>query len=90
MQRELSNQDLTLNSRKRIEVTGVKKINSLNEEEFIVVTLLGVLQIKGDNLEMVQLDLEKGLLIITGKIDKIEYVTETKKEKKKMFGNLFK
>ena len=39
---------------------------------------------------MVQLEINKGFLQITGKIDKIEYVTETVKEKKKLLGKLFK
>lgn len=90
MERDLTNQDINLKSRKKLEITGVKKVNSLNENEFIVVTSLGLLQVLGNSLEMIQLDLEKGLLEITGKIDKVEYVTEPKKEKKKIFRNLFK
>lgn len=90
MERDLTNQDINLKSRKKLEITGVKKINSLNENEFIVVTSLGLLQVLGNSLEMIQLDLEKGLLEITGKIDKVEYVIEPKKEKKKIFRNLFK
>ncbi len=90
LRKEVGNQSLTLEQRKKLDLTGVKKINSLNNEEFIVVTNLGVVQITGDNLEMVQLEINKGFLQITGKIDKIEYVTETPKEKKKIFGKLFK
>lgn len=90
LRKEVGNQCLTLEQRKKLDLTGVKKINSLNNEEFIVVTNLGVVQITGDNLEMVQLEINKGFLQITGKIDKIEYVTETPKEKKKIFGKLFK
>ena len=90
LRKEVGSQSLTLEQRKKLDLTGVKKINSLNNEEFIVVTNLGVVQITGENLEMVQLEINKGFLQITGKIDKIEYVTETPKEKKKIFGKLFK
>ena len=90
MQRELTNQDINMKSRKKINLTGIKKINSLNNEEFIVETSLGVLQICGENLEMIQLEIDKGLLEINGRIDKIEYIEEVKKEKKKIFRNLFK
>ena len=90
MQRELVNQDINMKSRKKLNLSGVKKISSLNSEEFIVQTILGVLQVCGENLEMVQLEIEKGLLEINGRIDKIEYIEEVKKEKKKIFRNLFK
>ena len=90
LRKELSDHSLALEQRKKLDINGVKKINSLNEEEFIVVTNLGVIQITGQGLEMVQLEINKGFLQITGKIDKIEYVTETVKEKKKLLGKLFK
>ena len=35
IRKELTNQDVIIRNRKKIEITGVKKINSLNEEEFI-------------------------------------------------------
>lgn len=93
MQRELGkdsiSQDLTLKSRKKLCITGVKKVNSLNEEEFLVITSLGLLQITGNNLEMVQLEMEKGTLEISGDVNKLEYLKEPKKEKK-FFRNVFK
>lgn len=90
MQRDLSNQDISLKSRKNLEVTGVKKIKSLNEDEFLVQTTLGLLQVQGENLEMSQLDLEKGILELSGKVNKVEYLQDNLKEKKKLFRNIFK
>ena len=42
MQRELTNQDINMKSRKKINLTGIKKINSLNNEEFIVIDTAGM------------------------------------------------
>ena len=71
LRKELSDHSLALEQRKKLDINGVKKINSLNEEEFIVVTNLGVIQITGQGLEMVQLEINKGFLQITGKILKL-------------------
>ena len=43
LRKEVGNQSLTLEQRKKLDLTGVKKINSLNNEEFIVVTESGIL-----------------------------------------------
>ena len=87
----LIKQDIILKSRKRINITGIKKINSLNENEFNVQTSLGLLQIQGSDLSMIQLDLEKGLLEISGNIDSVDYLDkEQTKNKKGIFTRLFK
>ena len=82
---------ISIIERKSIIVTGVKKIESLNSEEFIINTLLGILIVKGSNLEMQQLDIDKGLLWINGTIDSMNYTNvEKKKEKNNFFGKVFK
>lgn len=91
IRKELTNQDVIIRNRKKIEITGVKKINSLNEEEFIIETTLGILVVTGENLTMLQLEIEKGILYITGTINSMEYVEkEAKKERKGFFKKIFK
>lgn len=91
IRKELGNQDIIIRNRKKIEITGVKKINSLNEEEFIVETTLGILVVNGIDLTMIQLEIEKGILYISGTINSIEYMeNEIKKEKKGIFKKIFK
>ena len=91
IRKELTNQDVIIRNRKKIEITGVKKINSLNEEEFIIETTLGILVVTGENLTMLQLEIEKGILYITVTINSIEYVEkEAKKERKGFFKKIFK
>ena len=87
-----NNNIIKLENRKKLELTGVKKISSLNEEEFIVDTILGLVTIKGESLEMMNLNLDKGELIIEGKINCIIYDKEIKtKEKKQSFlGKVFR
>ena len=75
IRKEIKPHDIILKSRKKIELTGIKKISSLNEKEFILETTLGKVLISGDSLTMLNLELEKGNLEITGNIDKIEYLS---------------
>ena len=88
---EMNKQELKLKNRTNLEITGVKKIESLKSEEFIINTNLGILVVKGSNLEMQHLDIEKGILWISGNIDSMDYLnTEKKKEKGNFFGKVFK
>ena len=84
------NQNIILKDRKKLEITGIKKIESLNSEEFLIDTHLGLLYIKGYNLEMQQLDIEKGNIWIMGEVNVIEYVEKQKTEKQGFFSKVFK
>ena len=85
-------QELTLKERKKLEITGVKKIESLNSEQFYILTTLGDMLVRGSDLEMQHLDVDKGLLWIKGFVYSIEYVDnlKSKKEKSCLMGKLFK
>lgn len=92
MNNELKEQILTLNNRKRLEITGVKKLESLNKTEFFVDTILGLLLVRGEDLEMQHLDIEKGILWIIGRISSLSYLDEdtNKKKDEGFFKKLFK
>ena len=86
------NHSVTLNERKNIIVTGVKKIESFDENEFLMETCMGYLYIKGENLEIIKLDTFQGNVSIKGKFNGLNYVDNTKKKEKdeNMFTKLFK
>lgn len=92
MNNELKEQILTLNNRKRLEITGVKKLESLNKTEFFVDTILGLLLVRGEDLEMQHLDIEKGILWIIGRVSSLSYLDEDNNKKKDegFFKKLFK
>lgn len=92
MNNELKEQILTLNNRKRLEITGVKKLESLNKTEFFVDTILGLLLVRGEDLEMQHLDIEKGILWIIGRVSSLSYLDEdtNKKKDEGFFKKLFK
>lgn len=88
----ITNHSVTINDRKSINISGVKKIENFDEEEFLLETNMGYMHIKGSDLEIVKLDTYQGNISIKGKLNSMIYMeTSTKKEKEEsMFSRLFK
>lgn len=85
------NHSVTITERKNIIITGVKKIESFDEEEFFIETSMGNLTLKGENLEIIKLDTYQGNVSIKGKANSISYSEEKSKEKENSFlSKLFK
>ncbi|MDD2434932.1 MAG: sporulation protein YabP [Bacilli bacterium] len=86
------NHNITINERKNIVVTGVNKIDSFNNEEFLMETSMGYILIKGLDLEIIKLDTYQGNVSIKGKINSLNYMEDSlKKEKEEgIFSKLFK
>lgn len=86
------NHNITISERKNIVITGVKKIDSFDNEEFLLETSMGYIIIKGDNLEIIKLDTYQGNVSIKGKINSLVYMDgKNKKEKEEgVFSKLFK
>ena len=81
--------EIKVNDRKRASFTGIKKLVSFNKEEFVMESSLGGLILKGDNLEIVKLDINEGLLSIKGCVDSISY-SNSSKVKESVIARLFK
>lgn len=62
----LTNQNIIMENREKVSVTGVIDIHSFDDELVIAQTDLGILTIKGDDLKMNKLNLENNELIIEG------------------------
>ena len=86
------NHELKLENINKLSITGISKIESLNSEEFLIQTSLGLLHVIGDNLVMQQLDIDKGNIWIEGNVNSVEYISESKDKKQKtsFMGKLFK
>ena len=73
---------ISIAERKSIILTGVKKIESFDNEEFLMETTLGYLVIKGSELEIIKLDTYQGNISIKGKIDSLGYFEGNAKKNK--------
>ena len=77
------NHGITISERKSIIVSGVKKIESFDNEEFLMDTTLGFLVIKGSDLEIIKLDTYQGNVSIKGLIDSLGYFENSSLKKEK-------
>lgn len=57
-------------------MTGIKKINSFDNEEFLMESNMGIILLKGKELEMIKLDTHNGNVSIKGIINSITYVDD--------------
>jgi sporulation protein YabP len=64
---------LSLEQRDSVKITGVIKVNSFDENIIIMDTEEGALNIKGKDLHVSRLTLEKGEADIDGRIDSLVY-----------------
>ena len=89
---ESFNHGITLAERKNIVVTGVKKIENFDSEDFLMDTTLGYLHIKGSELEIIKLDTYQGNVSIKGKIDSMQYMDNgiSKNKEESFLSKLFK
>jgi len=84
--------NINITQRRNINLTGVKKIESFDDKEFLLETNMGYLLVKGIELEIVKLDTYQGDVAIKGKIDSLSYLESTNKKEKteSIFSKLFK
>lgn len=86
------NHTVTINERKNIVLTGVKKIENFDKEEFLMETTMGFVNIKGAELEIIKLDTYQGNVSIKGKINSLNYLDSLNKKnnEESFFSKLFK
>ena len=78
--------------RNNINISGVNKIESFDNEEFLLETVMGYIDIKGSNLEIIKLDTLEGNVTIKGTINSLIYIENVKKKNKEegVISRLFK
>ena len=82
--------EVTISDRRKISLTGIKKVVNFNPEEFLIEARLGVMLLKGSELEIVKLDISEGVLLLKGKFDSISYIDGNTKTKESIITRLFK
>jgi len=88
----LVSHNITITERKNIIISGVKKIDSFDDEEFLLETNMGYIIIKGSELEIIKLDTYQGNVSIKGRINSLTYMEngKTKEKEEGVFSKLFK
>ena len=81
-----------IQGRKSAELTGIKEVVSFDAKEVVLNTTMGVLMIRGNDLFVKRLTVEKGEVDLEGQIDSFVYVDKTSKggEKESIVKRLFR
>ena len=84
-------QNLVLENREKLTITGVLDVLSFDDEVVVVETDLGLLNVKGDNLRINKLSIDTSEVIVEGTINNLTY-SEKSVDKKgtSIIGKIFK
>ena len=84
-------QNIILENRNKLSVSGVKDVISFDDELVIIETDLGLLTVKGNNLKINKLSIDTGDVSVEGEISNLGYSDPTKKSQEQgLFSKIFK
>lgn len=84
-------QNLVLENRTKLNISGVLDVLSFDDQIIIVETELGMLTVKGDNLRINKLSIDTSEVIVEGEIISLTYSTKDLDKKNESFlGKIFK
>lgn len=83
---------VSMNNRRNLSISGVNDVLSFDVKEVLLETELGMLMVKGADLHIGRLMLDKGEVEVEGKIDSLTYSEHDSFAKKgeSLLGKLFK
>lgn len=67
---------ILMDNRKKGSLTGIKDVIAFEPKEVLLQTTLGYLSIKGQDLKVTRLSVEKGEVDFVGKVDSMEYAED--------------
>lgn len=71
-------------------ITGVKDVISFDLEEIVLETVMGILNIKGTELHVKSINLDRGQVDIEGQVNAMNYADSKLMKKQSFVGRLFK
>ncbi len=80
---------IRLDGRKKLHLTGISEVICFLEDHGELISASGILVVAGEGLHMEKLDLDKGEVLISGRIDSLYYPAGDEPEKKSLFRKLF-
>ena len=83
-------QNLILENREKLNVSGVNDVLSFDDQVIIVETELGLLTVKGENLKINKLNIDTSEVIVEGRIDNLGYSQNQAKNEGGILGKIFK
>lgn len=87
MKENKGDRTVNITERRTAFLTGVEEVISYDEGNIVMQTSLGQLTLDGEGLNIVQLDLNEGIISVEGRIDALYYMES--KEKHSLFSRIF-
>ena len=81
---------ITMLGREKLTVSGVKDVDSFDEDKIVAYTVEGIMTVKGADFRINRLNVDDGELEVEGDIDSIEYADGHKTDKGNFFSKIFK
>lgn len=84
-------QNLVLESREKLSISGVLDVLSFDDQVVIVETELGLLSVKGENLRINKLSIDTSEVVVEGEINSLNYSDKNPdKKSSSILGKIFK
>lgn len=78
---------VSMTDRSALSLTGVEEVLCYDEKNIVMRTLLGQLTLDGEGLNIVQLNLNEGIVSVDGRVDALYYMED--RERKSLFSRIF-
>lgn len=80
--------NVKINARARTEICGVESVESFDEQSVVLATACGEMTVEGEGLHVSTLDMERGIVMIDGRVGGIWY-GDTAPTKRGLRGKFF-
>ncbi len=85
MDKSILNHKIFCDNRKFLQILGVEKVESSNENQVVCKVMGLTLFVQGKNMHISKLDVPQGILEIDGQINMLKYMAEKKNFWKRIF-----
>ena len=83
-------QNLILENRGKLSISGVLDVLSFDDQVVVIETELGLLNVKGENLRINKLSIDTSEVVVEGDIYSLVYSDKTSDKKTSLIGKIFK
>ncbi len=78
LEENYSSQNIIIENRKRLEISGIKDVISFDEETLLLDSVMGRITVKGEELHIESFNTQSGDLTAAGKIHAVVYMSDAK------------
>ena len=89
-QTEKKDHEWCVKARREMTVSGVKEVESFDETGIVLLTVGGEMTVEGSGMKIDVLDMDRGVVSCTGRIDGVFYSSEEREAKGSFLKRLFR